>query len=185
MYITCVCVYTYICVCYVYFSCGSDGKESTCNVWDPPRFSPWVGKIPWRRKWLPTPVFLPREFQGQKSLAGCSPWGHKESGMTEQFHFPSFFLIHNIKFYLFKCIVLWLAYLTMSSRFIHVWHLSDFLSFIKLNNIPFFVYTTFCLSIYPSTNTLVVSTFCQLWTECYRNECTSIWIRVFNFGVHS
>ena len=97
----------------------------------------------------------------------------------------SFFLIHNIKFYLFKCIVLWLAYLTMSSRVIHVWHLSDFLSFIKLNNIPFFVYTTFCLSIYPSTNTLVASAFCQLWTECYRNECTSIWIRVFNFGVHS
>ena len=93
VYNICVCVYTYICVCYVYFSCGSDGKESTCNVWDPPRFSPWVGKIPWRRKWLPTPVFLPREFQGQKSLAGCSPWGHKELGMTEQFHFLSFLYI--------------------------------------------------------------------------------------------
>ena len=94
----------------------------------------------------------------------------------------TFLLIYNINFYLFKCTVLWLAYLSRFSRFIHVWHVSDFLSFIKLNNIPFFVYTTFCLSIYPSTNT---GYFCQLWTECYRYECISIWIRVFNFGVHS
>ena len=40
-------------------------------------FNPWVGKIPWRRKWQPTPVFLPRESQGQRSLADYSPWGHK------------------------------------------------------------------------------------------------------------
>ena len=38
----------------------------------------------WRRKWLPTPVFLPGEFHGQKSLVGYSPWGHKESDRTEQ-----------------------------------------------------------------------------------------------------
>ena len=48
------------------------------------RFHPWVGKIPWRRKWLPTPVFLPGEFFGQRSLAGYSPWGLKESDTTEQ-----------------------------------------------------------------------------------------------------
>ena len=45
---------------------------------------PWVGKIPWRRKWQPTPVILPGEFHGQGSLAGYSPWGCKESGKTEQ-----------------------------------------------------------------------------------------------------
>ena len=44
-----------------------------------PRFDPWVGKIPWRRKWLPTPVFLPGEFHGQRGLGGYRPWGHKES----------------------------------------------------------------------------------------------------------
>ena len=44
----------------------------------------WIRKIPWRREWLPTPVFLPGEFHGQRSLAGYSPWGHKESDMTEQ-----------------------------------------------------------------------------------------------------
>ena len=48
-----------------------------------PGFDPLVGKIPWRREWLLTPVFLPREFHGQRSLAGYSSWGHKESDMTE------------------------------------------------------------------------------------------------------
>ena len=46
-------------------------------------FNPWVGNIPWRRKWQPTPVFLPEKFHGQRSLAGYSPWGHKESDTTE------------------------------------------------------------------------------------------------------
>jgi len=46
------------------------------------QFDPWVGKIPWRRKWQPTPVFLPRKSHGQRSLAGYSPWGHKELGTT-------------------------------------------------------------------------------------------------------
>ena len=41
-------------------------------------FSPWVGKIPWRRKWQLITVFLPGEFHGQKSLASYSPWGHRE-----------------------------------------------------------------------------------------------------------
>ena len=40
-----------------------------------PGFNSCMGKIPWRRKWQPTPVFLPRESQGQRSLAGYSPWG--------------------------------------------------------------------------------------------------------------
>ena len=51
------------------------------------RFNPWVRKILWRRKWQPTPVFLPREFHGQRSLVGYSPWGRKESDITELKHF--------------------------------------------------------------------------------------------------
>ena len=47
-------------------------------------FDPWVGKIPWSRKWQPTPVFLPGESRGRRSLAGYSPWGHRESDMTER-----------------------------------------------------------------------------------------------------
>ena len=46
-------------------------------------FSPWVGKIPWRRKWQPSPVLLPGESHGQRSLVGYSPWGHTESDTTE------------------------------------------------------------------------------------------------------
>ena len=46
-------------------------------------FDTWVGKIPWRRKWQPTPVHLPGKYHGQRSLVGCSPWGHKESDTTE------------------------------------------------------------------------------------------------------
>ena len=45
-------------------------------------FDPWVGKIPWRSAWQPTPVFLPTESHGQKRL-GYSPWGRKESSMVD------------------------------------------------------------------------------------------------------
>ena len=46
-------------------------------------FDPWVGKMPWRKKWQPTPVFLPGKSNGQRNLVGSSPWGHKELDMTE------------------------------------------------------------------------------------------------------
>ena len=48
------------------------------------RFSLWAGKIPRSRKWQPIPIFLPEKFHGLRSLAGYSPWGHKESDTTEQ-----------------------------------------------------------------------------------------------------
>ena len=47
-------------------------------------FDPWVGKIPWRRAWQPTSVFLPRESHGQRRLVGYGPRGHKELDTTEQ-----------------------------------------------------------------------------------------------------
>ena len=45
-------------------------------------FDPWVGKIPWRRKWQPAPIFLPGKSHGQRSLVGCSPLSHKELDTT-------------------------------------------------------------------------------------------------------
>ena len=54
------------------FPGGSDSKESA-----------WVGKIPWRRERQPTPVFLPREFHGQRSPVGYHPWGRKELNSIE------------------------------------------------------------------------------------------------------
>ena len=47
--------------------------------WSFARFNPWVAKVPWRREWQPTLVFLPGEFHGQRGQAGYSPRGHRES----------------------------------------------------------------------------------------------------------
>ena len=65
-------------------ACGS-GKEPICHCKRYRRhgFDPWVRKIPWRRAWQPTPVFLPRKSSEQRSLVGYSPWGHKQSDTTE------------------------------------------------------------------------------------------------------
>ena len=49
-----------------------------------PGFNPWVGKIPWKRKWQPTSVLLPGELHGKSGLAGSCPWGHKGSDTTDQ-----------------------------------------------------------------------------------------------------
>ena len=70
------------------FPGGSDGKVSVCNAGDP-GFIPGLGRS-WRRKWQPTPVLLPGKSHRQRSLVGYSPWGHKESDMTEQLHFTHY-----------------------------------------------------------------------------------------------
>ena len=67
--------------CYIASSGGSVVMNSPANV-GRRGLSPWVGNIPWRREWQPTPVFLPGESHGQRSLAGYSPWGCTDSDMT-------------------------------------------------------------------------------------------------------
>ena len=81
----------------------------------------WVGKIPWRRAWQPTPVFLPGESHEQRSLVGYSPWGHKKSNTTEQqspsfshvsadwFQMYSFYTLDYdfIQCYILNCFALW------------------------------------------------------------------------------
>ena len=62
-------------------------------------FNPWVGKIPWRRKWQPTPVFLLGKSDGQRSLVGYSPWGRKESDTTKWLHF-----IHTGRSHMYVCV---------------------------------------------------------------------------------
>ena len=67
--------------------------HSVCLKCRRPGFNPWVGKIPWRREWLLTPVFLLREFREQRNLVGYRPWGRKGLDITEclsDFRFPSF-----------------------------------------------------------------------------------------------
>ena len=74
------------------------GKIPTCQCRRLQRhgFNPSVGKIPWRRKWTPTPVFLPVKFHGQKSLVGYSLWCRKESDMTERTHTHTHTHTHRI-----------------------------------------------------------------------------------------
>ena len=64
-------------------------SQSVCLQCERPGFDPWVGKIPWRRKWQPIPVFLPGEPHGWRSLVGYSPWGCKELDTTERLYFTS------------------------------------------------------------------------------------------------
>ena len=67
---------------------GASGKEPVCQCrrLQTREFDPWVGEMPWRRKWQPTPVFSSGESHGQRSLEGYSPWGCKESDATEHAH---------------------------------------------------------------------------------------------------
>ena len=67
---------------------GSHGIESTCQCRRHARcgFDRSVRKSLWGREWQPTCIFLPGEFHGQRSPAGCSPWGYKESDMTKHAH---------------------------------------------------------------------------------------------------
>ena len=98
------CVMVHYCCFILHFSgfpCGANGKEPTCQCMrlENCRFNPWFGKISWRRKWQPTPVFLPWKFHGQRNLVGYSPCGCKESHVTE--HTPT---IINDNGYLFTCL---------------------------------------------------------------------------------
>ena len=68
---------------------GSEVKASACNVGDLGSI-PGSGRFPWRRIWQPTPVFLPGESHGWRSLVGYSPGGRKESDTTERLHMQVF-----------------------------------------------------------------------------------------------
>ena len=87
------------------------GKESACQC-RRPGFNPRVGKISWRKKWQPTPVFLPGKSCGQRSLVGYSPWAGKELDTTEWLnHHPECIHMHYYKNNK------WL----IGSTYIHIW----------------------------------------------------------------
>ena len=65
------------------FAGGLAGKESACHV-GRPGFNPWAGKIPWRRAWQLTPVFLPGKSPWTEEPSGLHSWAHKESNTTER-----------------------------------------------------------------------------------------------------
>ena len=108
------------------FPGSSVGENPPANGWRC-EFNPWVGKIPWRREWPPTPVFLLGESHEQRSLVGCSPRDHKELDTTEQlknnssvryglaFMF-SWSLLNNPHTHRFE-----MAYLTPPAQMMHAW----------------------------------------------------------------
>ena len=99
----CVCVCVCVCMWSYILPKWWSIEESTCQCrkyqWC--RFNPWVGKIPWSRKWQSALVFLSGKFYGQRSLAGYCPWGHKESDTTEHTctHIYIYTHIYNIQYY--------------------------------------------------------------------------------------
>ena len=71
----------------------------------------WVGKIPWKREWLPAPIFFPGEFHGQRSLAGYNPWVRKELDMTERLRLA----LHFSSVQLLSCVLLFVTPWTAAS----------------------------------------------------------------------
>ena len=83
------------------FPGSSNGKN--LPAMQRPRFNPWVGNVPWRREWQPTPVFLPAEFHGQRSLAGYSPWVAESQTRLSDTHTHTHTHTHTfISVYLFR-----------------------------------------------------------------------------------
>ena len=101
--------------------------QSICLQYGRPGFEPWVRKIPWRREWQPTPVLLPGKSHGWRSLVGYSPWGCKESDMTERLHF-------HLYIHIYVCV--W-VYICVCVCFFP----TPFISFIRDRNVQ-----RFCLS---------------------------------------
>ena len=112
--------------------CDSDGQESALQC-RRCRFNHWVGKIPWRRKWLPTPVFLLGKSHGQRSLPSYSLWGCKESDMiwptlsdlfnSVYYTLGQFILLHLAVFHLFYDWVKVIAYPYLLNPIVYWWSL--------------------------------------------------------------
>ena len=94
-------------------------KKLPANAEDRRRgFNPWLRKMPWRRKWQPTLVFLPGKSHGQKSLVDCSSWGCKESDTTECSHKTS----QDGYIYIYICIYVY----TYICIYVYIYiHISD------------------------------------------------------------
>ena len=114
------------CVSFRWYLHGFPGracvKEPACQCRKQKRqgFNPWVRKIPWRRKWQPSPVFLPGESHGPRSLA-CR-WGHKESDTIEWLNSNTTFLD--------CCLVLWRG-LKSGMNYVDIWWFHSFILFLK------------------------------------------------------
>ena len=83
------------------FPSGSDCKESACSAGDLGPI-PGSGRFPWRREWPATPLFLPGEFHGHRSLVGYNPRGRKELDATEQLTYTHTHRHTHTRCYIFR-----------------------------------------------------------------------------------
>ena len=138
--------------------------DNTGDRRDRREFNPYVRKIPWNRKWQPSPVFLPGKFQGQRSLVDYSAWGHKALDMTEWLSTLSLIISEWFPVWDSQIVLLWMWCLF----FMSVW--VDFCWIIPMNWIVeswgmcrfsyssyWWIVSTIILSVYISTCSVCVS----------------------------
>ena len=124
-------------------------------------FSSWIGKISWIRKWQPTPVLLPGNSHGQRSLVGNSPWGRKELDMTEQLNNNSLLIV-------------WIpaiSQVSIPSPSLHFLGDPHSLFLQKSSESPFTIWLRVTSSLEASLDTLVP----PLSTHLHRTYCSSPW----------
>jgi len=114
------------------------GKEFACNAGDASSI-PWVRKIPWRRKWQPTPVFLNGETYGQRTLVRYSHGVSKELGVTywlNNNNNQSFIYIYDLDKFIWGCISsnAWRLYSLLSHLNVHVLHMINYVSIKIISN---------------------------------------------------
>ena len=165
------------------FPGGTSGKEPTANAGDlrEAGLIPGLGRFPWRRAQQPTPVYLPGESHGQRSLVVYSPWSHKESDNNWATKYARTQRIVSLpwKFSVLHLIISLAPNHYVSSMSFHSLG-THFL--IALNDIPFPGCTTVYISIHLLKDILVTSKFCQLWIKLLQaSVCSFLCGHTFQF----
>ena len=153
---------------FIGFPSGGSGQEPSCKCRrrEGRGFDPSVGKSPWRRGWSPRPVFLPREFYGQRSLMGWGLYGHKELNTTEATWHScnntrrmSLHLSFSLTFHWPYCVSVFRLWSSVCLCMCFIgWHLYLFIWPPDLMY-AFFVYVSWCLSIFNLLLLFAVSCF--------------------------
>ena len=134
-------------------------------------FDPWVRKIPWKMTWQPTPVFLPRESHGQRSLVGYHPQGHKESDTTEATEHSGTAKLHMNLFF------------DQTTQFLRIWSEYALQQYKNIYAQECSLCSNFNKKYWEQSEWTKQETLNKLWT-IYTVECYSITLLVFKKSRH-